>query len=213
MPVNELIAQRFKELEEQAGQLVHTKDEAGIGRFPRILFQEWRTSSQNLIEIVFGVDSAHSRNFREIYEGFDYSQRKVDELRGIFAAAKTDYEGGYFNLEQTASGEILGDFVKLANASLQDGYKDVAAVLACAALEDALKRYARENNLEVDDKVMQEVVGALKSKGLVKGAQKSLLNTMPKLRDYAMHANWDELASEDVSSIIGFVEQFLLSHF
>ena len=61
-----------------------------------------------------------------------------------------------------------------------------------AALEDALKRYARENNLGVDDKVMQEVVSALKTKGLVSGAQKSLLNTMPKLRDFAMHANWDK---------------------
>jgi hypothetical protein len=86
-------------------------------------------------------------------------------------------------------------------------------VLACASLEDALKRYARENNLEVDDKVMQEVVSALKSKGLVSGAQKSLLDTMPKLRDFAMHANWDKLTSADVGSIIGFVEQFLLSHF
>jgi len=56
-------------------------------------------------------------------------------------------------------------------------------------------------------------VNALKSKGLVSGAQKSLLDTMPKIRDYAMHANWDKITAEDVSSVIGFVEQFLLSHF
>jgi len=36
---------------------------------------------------------------------------------------------------------------------------------------------------------------------------------MPKLRDYAMHANWAKLSSADVGSIIGFVEQFLLAHF
>ena len=129
-------------------------------------------------------------------------------------AAKSDFEGGYiFDLEKALSGEILGDFVTLAKAVLKDGNKDVAAVLASAALEDALKRYARDNSLNVDEKVMQEVVSALKSKGLVSGAQKSLLDTMPKLRDYAMHANWDKLTNEDVGSIIGFVEQFLLSHF
>jgi hypothetical protein len=60
---------------------------------------------------------------------------------------------------------------------------------------------------------MQEVVSALKSKSLVGGTQKTLLDAMPKLRDYSMHANWDKLEPEDVSSIIGFVEQFLLSHF
>jgi hypothetical protein len=28
-----------------------------------------------------------------------------------------------------------------------------------------------------------------------------------------MHANWEKLTPADVGSIIGFVEQFLLSHF
>jgi hypothetical protein len=36
---------------------------------------------------------------------------------------------------------------------------------------------------------------------------------MPKVRDFAMHANWEKLSAPDVSSVIGFVEQFLLSKF
>ena len=56
-------------------------------------------------------------------------------------------------------------------------------------------------------------MSALKSKSLVSGAQKSLLDTMPKLRDYAMYANWDTLTTADIGSMIGFVEQFRLSHF
>ena len=98
-------------------------------------------------------------------------------------------------------------------AALAEGAKDVAAVLACAALEDALKRLALLNNLEVSDKTMQDVVNALKAKGLVGGAQKSLLDTMPKIRDYAMHANWDKITPQDVGSVIGFVEQLLLVKF
>lgn len=96
---------------------------------------------------------------------------------------------------------------------MNEGYKDVAAVLACAALEDALKKFAAKHGLEVGDKPMLEVVSALKSRGLVGGAQKSLLNTMPKIRDYAMHANWEKIQPEDVSSVVGFIEQFLLQHF
>ena len=60
---------------------------------------------------------------------------------------------------------------------------------------------------------MQEVVSALKSQGLVSGAQKTLLDTMPKIRDYAVHANWSKIQPEDVSSVIGFVEQFLITKF
>ena len=98
-------------------------------------------------------------------------------------------------------------------AALAEGAKDVAAVLACAALEDALKRLALLNNLEVSDKTMQDVVNALKAKGLVGGAQKSLLDTMPKIRDYTMHANWDKITPQDVGSVMGFVEQLLLVKF
>jgi len=103
--------------------------------------------------------------------------------------------------------------VVAAKTALAEGQKDVAAVLACAALEDTLKRFGRLKGLEVDGKSMQEVVNALKGKGLVSGAQKSLLDIMPKIRDSAMHADWGKLTLQDVGSVIGFVEHFLLSQF
>ena len=139
---------------------------------------------------------------------------KFEEARGIFEGAFREYEAGFFpSLSATISGELFGDFVKLAKRCLSEGHKDPAAVVASAALEDVLKRYATLQGLDVKDKSMQDVVGALKSKGLVGGAQKSLLDIMPKIRDYAMHANWEKIRAEDVSSIIAFVEQFLISHF
>ena len=111
------------------------------------------------------------------------------------------------------SGEVFGDFVAAAKKALDEGSKDVAAVLACAALEDALKRFAKVNELNVDGKDMSEVIGALKSKGLVGGAQKSILETMPKTRNNAMHADWGKISTAEVGGVIGFTEQFLLQNF
>ena len=129
-------------------------------------------------------------------------------------SAKEAYEGGYlFNVELSISGEIFGDFVNLAKQALNEGHKDVAAVLASAALEDALKRYAKSNGINVDDATMQKVIGAIKSAGLVSGARKTLLETMPKIRNCAMHAEWDKITEPEVNSMIGFVEQFLLTEF
>jgi ribosomal protein L20A (L18A) len=108
--------------------------------------------------------------------------------------------------------ELFGDFVNLAKESLREGYKDVAAVLACAALEDVLKQFAQKNGLSVEDKDISQVINSLKSESLVSGAQKSMLDVMPKIRNYAMHANWSKITDVDVSSVIGFVEQFLLSN-
>lgn len=206
---------RFEELSGEMEQINVEKDEFGIDRVDGESWEKWSTSVLNLLKISFGSNCVHYQNFKNIYDNFRRDKSLLGRARGVFSAAKKDYEGGYvLSLENTISGEVFGDFIGLAKQSLSDGYKDVAAVLSCAALEDALKRYARNNGIDdVADKVMQEVVSALKSKGLVKGAQKTMLDTMPKIRDYAMHANWSKITEADVGSVIGFVEQFLLSHF
>jgi uncharacterized protein YutE (UPF0331/DUF86 family) len=135
-------------------------------------------------------------------------------LYHLFESAKADFDSGFvFDVDLRVSGEVFGDFLTLAQTSLRDGYKDVAAVLACAALEDALKRYAAAKNLNVADKTMADIVNALKSAGLVSGAQKSLLDAMPRIRNMAMHGEWAKIGEPDVASVLGFVEQFLLTKF
>ena len=51
------------------------------------------------------------------------------------------------------------------------------------------------------------MVNALKSKGVVTGAQKALLSTMPKMRNYAMHDDWQKPTPQDAGSVIGYVER------
>ena len=212
--VTDKFSRRFTELAEKS-QSLEFRTDGLYGRYvPSGVWQEWATSCQSLIKAVFGEDSPQYTNFTEALKDCGGSESEVESLRGIFRSAMEDFEGGYvFNVDLRISGEVFGSFVALAKQSLANGQKDVAAVLASAALEDALKRYANVNGLNVDDKTMEEVINALKTKGLVSGAQKTLLRTMPKMRNYAMHANWDKLSSPEVGGIIGFVEQFLLMKF
>jgi hypothetical protein len=213
MAIDSTVARRFAELESQMNGLPKQRSDVGTS-YETSMWQQWATSALHIIRASFGENSPHYQHFASEYakcHGWDY---EVDALKGIFRAAKADYDGGYaFSLQVQISGEIYGDFVVLARAALAEGAKDVAAVLACAALEDSLKRFAGMNGLDVSDKVMQDVVNALKSKGLVGGAQKTLLDAMPKIRDYAMHANWEKITAQDVGSVLGFVEQFLLAKF
>jgi hypothetical protein len=177
-------------------------------------WMRWATSAQSLIRAVYGENTPHYTNFTASMttcSGYDYD---VLTLRGVFLSSKDDFDGGYvFNVDLRISGEVLGDFVGLAKHAIAEGHKDVAAVLACSALEDALKRFARINGLDVEGKTMQEVVNALKAAGLVSGAQRTVLDTLPKVRNHALHADWTKLSEPEVSSVIGFVEQFLLTRF
>ena len=211
--LNDKFSRRFQELQEKSETLPFVEAHR-IVRVPSGKWENWATSVQNLIKAVFDENSPHYENFTKAFNHCNGTEHQVKKLQGIFRSAKEDFEGGYvFNVDLRVSGEVFGDFIVLAKQSLSEGNKDVAAVLASASMEDSLKRYAQVNGLNVDNKQMTEVINALKSKGLVSGAQKSLLDVMPKLRNYALHAEWEKISEADVNSIIGYVEQFLLSNF
>ena len=177
----------------------------------------WSSSALNLLRMVFGPDSSHCVQFENLIQSQDangISPQQYNHASGAFLGAKADYEKDcYISLDRKVSGEVFGDFVAAAKKALDEGNKDVAAVLACAALEDALKRFANTNGLNVDGKDMSEVIGALKSKSLVGGSLKSILETMPKTRNAAMHADWGKISVAEVGGVIGFTEQFLLQNF
>jgi len=211
-----LFVQRFNELAEDVGRLqFHSNGSGFSGTHVKTGdWQRWATSAQSLILAVFGGGAPHYVNFLSAFEKCSGADYDVMTLRGVFLAAKDDFEGGYvFNVDLRVSGEVFGNFVMLARQSLAEGHKDVAAVLACAALEDALKRFSTASGADADGKSMQEVINGLKSKGLVGGAQKTMLDAMPRIRNHALHAEWDKLSEPDVNAVIGFVEQFLLTKF
>jgi hypothetical protein len=208
-------ARRYIELNTEFAELRFTSTGEYMGPSSKNgEWRKWAISAEHLIGASLGSNSVHKQRFSEKYQNCNSFEESVRGLYAIFLSAKSDFEGGYlFNVELTISGEIFGDFVSLARQSLSDGHKDVAAVLAAAALEDALKRYARANAIEVDGMMMPEVINALKSKSLIGGAQKSLVDVMPKIRNAALHAEWSKISESEVGSILGFVEQFLLSKF
>lgn len=212
---NEKFKKRFEELATASSSMkIYKGDSECFNSVDAQEFYKWATSVQNLVKAVFGMDSPHYNIFLEKLKKFDCYESSYIVLKGVFESAKEDFDNGYlFDVELAISGELFGDFIVMAKKALEENSKDVAAVLACAALEDALKRFALINEVDVVDNNMTEVINALKAKGLVRGTQKALLKIMPKIRNDAMHASWDRISSEDVGSVIGFTERFLLSHF
>lgn len=213
--LKEVFEKRFRELDEDFNSIVWKSHHNSTVRYsPNGGWRSWATSAQNLILAAFGLSSPHYKNYLAQYDSCGGRESDVRSLYAIFSSARNDFAGGYvFNVELRVSGEVFGDMIVLARQALSEGHTGVAAVLACAALEDALKRYAISSGLNVEGKTMQEVVNALKGGGQVSGVQKTLLDAMPRIRNAAMHADWGKLSEPDVSSVLGFTEQFLLSKF
>lgn len=176
----------------------------------------------NILETLYGPHSpqidmvetlrkqVYDGKWQENYKAKVFMHGLCGYLNELKAAIK---EGRIVNIQSEAQGEVLGGFLVLAREALDEEQKNVAAVLACAALEDALKRCASEQGLDVEDKDMSEVVNALKSKGVIRGAQGQVLRGYVRIRNKAFHAEWDAIDVPSVSGIIAFTETFIVQQF
>ena len=215
MPTRDAISQRFAELESVFNAIQYGAASFGTAyATDRASWRRWTTSAASLIRGVCGPESTYCKVFDAGCDGCHGLKASLQELFGVFQAAREAYDKEFlFDLEVQTAADVFGSFAAAAKQAMKENNKDVAAVIASAALEDALKRYAVRSGLDVSDTTMATVINALKSKGLVSGAQKSLLGGMLMTRNNAMHADWDKITEPEVSSLIGFVEQFLLTSF
>jgi hypothetical protein len=93
-----------------------------------------------------------------------------------------------------------------------DESKNVAAVLAAAAFEDTLRRMASHHGIPHTEK-LADLLNELKTKKLLQGSQVGIANSYLNFRNNALHAQWDKVERAGVASVLGFVEQLLLTNF
>ena len=184
--------------------------------------RELYTGTMNLVSNIYGSSSPQMSSVIEInerlmnsnYDEDDKNAFLVEELKGTLKSIKDEINHGLLeSIQKQAKAEILADFIYLAKHSLDEGNKDVAAVLSCAALEDTLKKYADNHGLEVEDKDMSDVINSMKAKGLLHAPQAKVLKSYVAVRNKAFHAEWGKIDSAEVHSVIGFVQDFIVSKF
>jgi hypothetical protein len=175
-----------------------------------------------LVESLYGANSPQAKFLLEGKKA--YTKTRFNLEYELIAIAQL-VEGSLLNIREElsaglirrisaeAAGEVIGDLIALSRSQLKAGYKDVAAVLATAALEDSLKRKADELGINVEGKTLDAIINALKAKAFFKGPQAPIVASYVKLRNAAMHADWDKIAEPDVSSLLGFLEPFVIQHF
>lgn len=175
-----------------------------------------------LVELLYGKDSPQEKHLFEMKKSLEsrkyalsYTEKFIIESTvGVLNSIKSEVEAGLIlTIQKQVVGELYGSFIVMAKETFSNGYKDAAAVLASAAVEDALKKFAEMNELNVEDKDMSKVINALKSKSLLKGPQATIVQSYVKLRNKAFHAEWSEIDSADVKSLISFTEEFILKNF
>jgi hypothetical protein len=178
----------------------------------------------SILQILYGKGSSQERDLRTLVETIGgktpHNEYHVSEsiaaIRGVLATVKAELDAGLIgSLTGIVAGEVLTDLLKLARAVLQepgDDAKNVGAVLAAAAFEDTIRRFAYRQGIPHDEK-LADLLTKLKDSGLLKGAQVGIAQSYLSFRNRALHAKWADLDRSAVNSVLGFTEQFLLENF
>jgi hypothetical protein len=209
MNLHDRLQKRFNQLRGQMETVPGEQNDEVYG----VAWNHFVTSTRNLIQTIFGKESVHFRAFERIVEK-SIGTSLINSIKGVFLAAANDFDCGLVDIDSAIAGEIFADFTRLATRALQEGHKDVAAVLASAALEDAMKKLATKNAITLaDDAPLSQIIAALKSARVIGGNQAAMLTGMQRIRNAAMHANWQEINDSEVRTLIVFVEGLIGLHF
>jgi len=204
---DKLVVQRFTELEDKAAKILPTPE---LEYNPK-LFHEWATNVLSLLHRVFGENSPQYQNFSEHYKASTYWYSSFEICRGIFLAAKEDYESGYlFTIRGLIKSEDSTDILEQAFLLIQAGFKDPACVLAGVALEITLKELCLRNNI-TQGKLETMNVELCKQSIFNTGMQKQI-TAWAHWRNKAAHGEWGEYKETDVEDMIRGVTRFVAEY-
>ena len=212
MRTDDLVRQRFAELAEKAIAVQNTRHHSSSSdSVSSEKFKEWATNVLNLLQRVFGENSIHYQNFYNHYKAFRGYNFEFENCRGIFQAAKEDYEGGYlFNVRALAKAEDSADALEQATELLKAGYKDPACIVAGVALEITLKELCTRNG--ISNAKLDAMNIELCKKGVYNMGMQKQITTWAHWRNKAAHGEWSEYSDADVDDLIKGTTRFVADY-
>jgi len=212
MKLDKLIEQRFSELTKKAEVVASTRtgndSRSGVNSER---FHEWATGVLSLLQSVFGESSPHHQNFFKLYSLFVGYYSDFEICRGVFRAAKEDYESGYlFSVRGLIKAEDSTDILDRATEILKAGYKDPACVLAGVALEITLKELCTRNGLphgKLDSMNIELCKKAVYNMGMQKQ-----ITAWAHWRNKAAHGEWHEYKDTNVDDMVKGVTRFIAEY-
>jgi hypothetical protein len=141
----------------------------------------------------------------------------VGQLLGILRAMRADYAAGYLSsVAELIHADLFADFLEMSDYLLSQGYKDPAAVVTGAVLEEHLRKLCDKVGLSTvngaapkkADLLNAELAGASVYSKL---DQKSVTAWLD-LRNKAAHGKYSEYTKEQVQALQDGVRHFMVRY-
>jgi hypothetical protein len=213
---NNKFSARFAELNANGLEIAKAIPEVyndSVGDHYSNLVLNWTVKAKHLIAVACGEDSDHYREF----EKTDAMRRilgprsRIGPLVAILAAARDDFDGGYFSkLRTLVESELFDSELDQARELLEKGYKVAASVIAGTVLETALRTLCDHN--QIQPTMTGKMNDELAKKGVYNALMHKRILSLAQLRNYAAHGRPNEFSDADVRTMIADVERFLADY-
>lgn len=214
MALADRIAKRIDELVEKGDKVLATwREFGGFGSLDAEAFYGYFAQVQNFLIRFIGLDKEHPY-VQGLGEKVMPVRSAAERAKGILQAVREDILSGYLtDVKALIAAEVFADFLDMADHLLECGYKDPAASLCGAVLEDGLRRIA--SNAGITLKPI-EGLNSLNSKCAKAGVYSELLHrrvqVWTNIRNSADHGKFNEYSRQDVQDMLKGVRQLLEDH-
>jgi hypothetical protein len=176
----------------------------------------WLSKVTNIIETSFGAQSSQSRHLSQLMpKGIQFVEHSYEILSivGLLSGAVDDLERGYLlKQEFLIAGELFDSLVEQAKHLNQTGYKDPAAVLGRVVLEDALRRIARREGMDSNEKA-SVINDSLKNTGIYAQPRWRMVQAWLDIGNAAAHGKATDFTEQDVTKMLEGISTFLADDF
>lgn len=210
MNLEEELTEKVDKLLKQGLDVLHSAGRYSVDDADKILFNKWRINSLSFIK---SITTSKDNHYLKIFEA-QTNEEYHDNVRaglGILEGIKNDVESGYLKkIESLVVADVFSDFLDMAEHLITNKYKDPAASLIGAVLEDGLRKIAKNSGIKVSEK---DDIGSLNQKNsdaaIYNKLKYSQIQSNKKIRDAADHGKFSEYNLSDVKAFHDFVSQFL----
>jgi hypothetical protein len=203
----EEIILKFRELIDKAKRAGDEWNASEQGLISGDLYFEVRTSALNLLARLTSEESFYVRELR------DMQKLNPFVMKGILNAALVDYTQGFLaDNKLLVSAEVFADFLVQAEVLIEHDYKDAAAVIIRAVLEDGLRRLCEARKVSAD---RHDGIHALAEKllraNVITKVQFLEIEAKKEIGNNAAHGHFSEYTKDDVVAFHELVRRLLAS--
>ena len=173
-----------------------------------------------MIRKLYGEESQYARSWKQVLATNGFSNihsnhfQHVSELCGILKGVQHDLKSGMLaDFKRLLQAEIFADFLEMAEHLLNTGYKDAAAVLLGAVLEDSLRKLATAVGVSTvapsgKPMTIDPLNVAIAKEGTYNPLVQKQITSWAGLRNDAAHGNFPNYDLEQVRQMLLFVQKF-----